>query len=129
MSAFDDVPDLSNTFAMGSYTPDPGTSVWDQGGIGPAAGAAANAGSPSWLDRAANWLGSQQGGAAMQKLTGLLGTAGQADPRYLRIQAGAPPFSEGGANSLLNTLLQMQLQQQQMRQFPLGQSFRASLLG
>lgn len=77
-----------------------------------------------------SFFGSKENQSALGKLgTSLLGAASQANPAYLRIQAGAPPYSPGSNNSLLNSLLQMQLQQKQLQQFPLGQNFRASLLG
>jgi hypothetical protein len=51
------------------------------------------------------------------------------DAGYLKINAGAAPFAQGGTNSLLSTLLQLHLAQQQQQQNPLPQTFRASLLG
>jgi hypothetical protein len=60
----------------------------------------------------------------------LLSTSGGSnDAAYLRTNAGQAPFSPGGNNSLLSTLLQMRLQEQQLQQHPLGQNFRPSLLG
>jgi hypothetical protein len=75
-------------------------------------------------------LQSKEGQSAMGGIGKSLMTAGAGnDAQYLRTNAGQAPFSPGGTNSLLGTLLQMRLKQQQLQQNPLGQNFRPSLLG
>jgi hypothetical protein len=76
-------------------------------------------------------LSKQAPGLAGQLGKGLTSAAGgtSQDPRWLRTAAGSAPQSLGSQNSLLNTLLQMQLQREQLEQYPLGQSYRSSLLG
>jgi hypothetical protein len=71
---------------------------------------------------------SKEGLNALGGLASKLGPSAN-DSGYLKIAAGAAPFAQGGTNSLLATLLQLHLAQQQQQQSPLGQNFRASLLG
>lgn len=88
------------------------------------------AGASDW-SKILNALSSKEGQAAMGGIgKSLLSSSGSSnDAAYLRTNAGQAPFSPGGTNSLLNTLLQMRLQEQQLQQNPLGQNFRPSLLG
>jgi hypothetical protein len=99
------------------------------------------AASPSnwWNNQADSTWNQLLGGVTSKQAAGLAGQLGQGltsaaggtsqDPRWLRTAAGSPPQSLGSQNSLLNTLLQMQLQREQLEQYPLGQSYRSSLLG
>ena len=78
-------------------------------------------------------LSSLQSDKGQQALGGvgksLLSAAGGTDDsRYLRTNALTPAWSPGTTNSLLNTLLQMRLQEQQQQATTL-QNFRPSLLG
>jgi hypothetical protein len=67
------------------------------------------------------------GGVGKSLLTA--SAAGAADDsRYLRTNALTPAWSPGTTNSLLNTLLQMRLQEAQQQDATL-QNFRPSLLG
>ncbi|HEV8502938.1 MAG TPA: hypothetical protein VGR63_15290 [Casimicrobiaceae bacterium] len=103
------------------------TNAW--GSSGGAYAPSATAGASDW-SKILSAISSKEGQQAMGGIGKSLMTAGTGnDAAYLRTNAGQAPFSPGGTNSLLGTLLQMRQQQQLQQQFPLGQNFRPSLLG
>jgi len=98
------------------------TGGWGEGG-------ALSAEASDW-SKLLNAINSKEGREAMGGLgKGLLGAAGGTggDAAFLRTNAGAPPFSPGGQNSLLAALLQMRIAEMQ-RPNPLA-GIRPGLLG
>jgi hypothetical protein len=97
---------------------------------GSAGGAYAGLGGASDWSKLMNAINSKEGREAMGGLgKGLLSAAGGTggDASFLRTNAGAAPFSPGGQNSLLATLLQMRVAEMQ-RANPLA-GIRPGLLG
>lgn len=94
-------------------------------------GSGANPDASTW-SKLLSSLQSKEGQTALGGVGKSLLTASAAgaadDSRYLRTNALTPAWSPGTGNSLLNTLLQMRLQEQQQQAATL-QNFRPSLLG
>lgn len=107
-----------------------GGSGWDDAfsQVNGAYGSGANPDASVW-SKLLSGLQSKEGQTALGGVGKSLLSAGAGDDsRYLRTNALTPAWSPGTTNSLLNTLLQMRLQEQQQQAATL-QNFRPSLLG
>lgn len=108
-----------------------GGSGWDNvfSQVNGAYGSGANPDASTW-SKLLSSLQSKEGQTALGGVgKSLLSAAGSTDDsHYLRTNALTPAWSPGTTNSLLNTLLQMRLQEQQQQATTL-QNFRPSLLG